>query len=127
MAKVYRTVGGRPIAKIIALHQDVQKALDVEAQFAAQTAEGLLLEHVSQGHSSITTEQGNVDHYVILDDTRGLEAALSIEYGRKPKEDPETGEMKGGMEGLFVLHRAFSLERGSIRDKPKKGGDSLRD
>ncbi|MFI5840549.1 hypothetical protein ACIA8K_12655 [Catenuloplanes sp. NPDC051500] len=40
----------------------------------------------SSGHASIRLERGDneyghVDWYVVLDDTRGLHAALSIEYG----------------------------------------------
>jgi hypothetical protein len=124
MAEVFRRVGGKKLTKIVALHRTVQSRLDQEAVEGAYRAEAELIQHRQDGHASIDVEEGKVDRYVVLDDERGLKAALSIEYGRKATGfDIETGDEYGGMEGLFILHRAMGLDRGG--PVVKKGGDSL--
>jgi hypothetical protein len=45
----------------------------------------------------------------VLSDEHGQKAALSIEYGRAAHIDEKTGEEKGAMDGLYVLHRATNL------------------
>lgn len=127
MAIVFKKVNGRKITKVIALTSEAQNAIDDKALFAAQNAEGYLLAaRVRTGTSYISVEKGDVDSYVVLDDTRGLDAALSIEFGRRGYEDPETGEEKGASAGLFVLNRAFPALSGS-KKRPRRGGDSLRE
>ena len=70
--------------------------------------------HKHEGHAFIDIEHGKVDWYVILNDTRGQLAALSIEYGRSPYivefEDGRT-ETRRGMDGLYILHNAFDLPK----------------
>lgn len=112
MAKVYKTVGGKKLTKIIAMHGDVQDAVDDAAQEGAIRAAALLDARSKHrtGTSSIDVDKGRVDAYVVLDDTRGLSAALSIEYGRgeietKDGKNPPTA-------GIFALHDAFGLEHG---------------
>lgn len=109
MAEVYKNVGGRKLTKIIALHADVQDALERETIGIALKAEADLAGHRDAGHARIETDHdsGKVDHYVVLSDERGQKAAMSIEYGRKPDE-----EGRGGMEGLFILHKAAGLRGG---------------
>lgn len=129
MAEVFRTVNGRKLTKVMATHREVQERLKVEADFRAQIAAGLL-EHepkVRTGDSQIVTEHGDVDYYVVLDDTRGLQAALSIEFGRGPFEDAQTGQTVKGTEGLFILHKAFHLPGKNLKQRPKRGGDNLRE
>jgi hypothetical protein len=109
MATVYRKVGGRKIAKIIALHEDVQDELDRRAFEIGIRAEELLIAHRQDGDAQINVEQGDVDRYVVLDDTRGLDAALSIEFGRAGYIDPETGNTVGAMEPLYILTQAANL------------------
>lgn len=123
MAEVYANVGGRKLTKIIALHQTVQDELEKQVQVGAHKAEADLLEHRAQGHAFIEVESGEVDHYLILNDERGLKAALSIEYGRKAKSDPETGETIPGSRGLFILHKALGVPGKSGGNA--KGGDEF--
>jgi hypothetical protein len=104
MAEVYRRVGGMKTEKFLAKLGEVQDELDDRALEIGTRAEALLAEHYAEGDASIDIEVGKVDRYIILDD----EAALSIEYGRE--DNPETGQ--GGMEGLYILHRAAHLKDG---------------
>lgn len=120
MAEIYRRVGGRKLTKIIALHAEVQRELTRLAAEKAGIAAGLLDSRSKHrtGTSTISVDEGDVDRYVVLDDTRGLKAALSIEYGRKAEErEHDDGEPYtiGGTEGLFVLHDAFGLPHGGNR------------
>lgn len=112
MAEVYRRVGRQKIERLIAQHMTVQKRMDDITLERAAKAEALLAAHRHDGHASIDVEQGDIDRYVVLDDERGLLAALSIEYGRKstaPTEDNPEGS--AGMDGLWVLHDAMGLKR----------------
>lgn len=127
MAFVYDRVNGRKLEQLIALHQDVQTRIDDEALFAAQKAEALLLSHKHSGASRIEVAKGKIDSYVVLDDLRGLEAAMTIEYGRKaidPGVDPRKPEGQSGMAGLFVLHRAFNITP-NRQGRNNRGGDDL--
>lgn len=127
MAFVYDRVNGRKLEQLIALHQDVQTRVDDEARFAAMKAEALLLSHKHSGASRIEVAKGEIDSYVVLDDLRGLEAAMSIEYGRKaiePGVDPKLPNGQPGSAGLFVLHRAFGITA-SRQGRNNKGGDNL--
>lgn len=108
MAEVYRKVGGKKIEKVIALHKDAQDSLERHALTAGMKAEAKLAQHRHDGHARIVVEEADVDRWVILDDERGLAAAMSIEYGRNPDENG-----KGGMKGLFILHEATGLGGGS--------------
>lgn len=127
MAKIYRRVNGQKVTKIIALEQEVQNRLTVLTYEAALQAEARLAAHFHTGASRIDIEEGDVDHYVVLDDTRGLDAALSIEYGRKELAPGQNSKYPNGAPataGLFVLHRAFGLNEGGLNNLPD-GGDTL--
>jgi len=95
----------------IALTQEAQDGLDRAALRAGIKAEAILKGHRHDGHARIEVEEGSVDRYVTLSDERGLKAALSIEYGRMPHTDLSTEEKRTdkGMEGLFILHKAFDF------------------
>jgi hypothetical protein len=85
VAEVYRRVGRQKIERLVAQHATVQKRMDDITLDRAANAESALAAHRHDGHARIDVEQGDIDRYVVLDDERGLLAALSIEYGRKPK------------------------------------------
>lgn len=141
MAEIYRKVksgkgAGRQIQQAMGLVQEVQDRLALEAKEGAYRADALLRIHRNSGDSRIVTESGRIDHYVILDDTRGLKAALSIEYGRKAVkpdlDDDGPGPDKGvdgslvndvGMKGLFILHDAMKLSRGGAMEGLAGGDD----
>ena len=109
MAVVY---DNKKTRRMLALTQEAQDGLDRAALRAGIKAEGMLRAHRHDGHAAIEVEEGNVDRYVTLSDERGLKAALSIEYGRQPQfSELEDGSvaMDGGMEGLFILHKAFNF------------------
>lgn len=107
MADVFRAVNGRKLTKIIALHETVQHRLDDIVLERAVVAEAILRSHEHTGASRITVEEGKIDRYVVLDDTRGQEAAMSIEYGRKIKD--EHGNVVGRTTPVRALHDAFGL------------------
>ena len=111
MAVIYKNLGGRKLEKGLAVMPGTQAALHTDTLDIAWRAEKLLIEHHADWHSEIDVDHGDVDWYVILSDERGQKAALSIEYGRAAYVDPETGEERGAMEGLYVLHRASNLPK----------------
>lgn len=113
MATVYRHAQAkgipsrnRKLEKFIALNSDVQDELKRVTEAAAFKARAILAAHRDEGHAEILVEHGRVDYYLILSDMRGLKAAMSIEYGRQADENG-----RGGMAGLYILHRAMNLKR----------------
>ncbi|MER7111206.1 DUF5403 family protein [Streptomyces sp. NPDC000229] len=118
MAEVYNTVAGKKLEEYIARMPGVQRSLD-EARFeVAARAEALLLQHRQEGHAHIDVEDGRIDKYVILDDERGKDAALSIEYGRAEsivvktrKDGTKYLDVIPASEGLFILARAANLPK----------------
>lgn len=108
MAVVYDSVRGMKIPEAIAHQADVQADLDRRGVEMGTKAEWLLAAHRQEGHARIEVEVGDIDRHIILDDTRGVLAAMSIEFGRKANEEG-TGEMRG----LFILHTATGLPRRS--------------
>lgn len=113
MATVYRSVKGRKLTRVIALNEGVQSELEFKTFEMAVRAEEALIEHRQEGHAAIEIEHGDVDWYLVLSDERGQKAAMSIEYGRQAYIDPDTGEEKGAMDGLFILHSATHLPKKS--------------
>jgi hypothetical protein len=111
MAYIYKGLNGRKITEVIALNDGVQAELERRTFEIAARAEAELVRHRQDGHAEMDIESGDVDFYVILSDERGQDAALSIEYGRAGYLDPETGQVYGVMDGLFILHRAAHLAR----------------
>jgi hypothetical protein len=113
VVEIFRRAGGRgqSIEKFIAYMPGVQDALDKFVFDAKAIGDAILVEHHHDGHAQIETTKARLDRYVILSDERGAKAALSIEFGRASYEDPETGEEIGGMDGLFILHRATGARR----------------
>ena len=83
--EIFHRVNGYKLEKFIGLLPGPQAALARIAGTMAAAATAQLTLHKAEGHSRIDVADGKVDKYVTLDDTRGLRAALSIEYGRKRK------------------------------------------
>lgn len=128
MAEVYATVNGKKLTRLIALHRTVQLRLESETLYAGQTAEAILRDAKEPTNTAqIAVETGKIDKYVILDDTRGLLAAMTIEYGREGGNLDKNGKVVSRMEPVAPLHRAFEFagNRALDRKARKKGGDSL--
>jgi hypothetical protein len=121
MAEVYRRVRGMPVQKAIAHTQEVQEELMMRSWEIAMRAEANLVKHRQDGDAQILLMQGDIDHYVVLDDTRGMGAAMSMEFGRAGFIDPESGIIYDRMEPLFILTEAANLpKRGGGLRAPKK-------
>ncbi len=106
MAVVYNRVRGMEIQELIAHQEKVQRDLDRRSNAMGLKAEGLLAIHRHSGHARILVEEGDIDRYIILDDSRGLDAAMSIEYGRRGDE-----QGNGFSRGTYILHDATGLPR----------------
>jgi len=118
--------------KIIAQHEGVQAEIWERTFEIAVRAEELLLQHRAEGIARIDMAKGDIDAYVVLEDTNatnkgsGANSALSIEYGRNAytvEVVDETGKVVntyevGAMEGLHILEEASHL--------PKRGGPKAR-
>ncbi|MFC4334085.1 DUF5403 family protein [Salininema proteolyticum] len=110
--ELYKAIGGKKLEKYIAYLPGVGEAMDSHVFEAKARADAELVEHRFQGHARVFTKKAKLDRYLVLDDSRGLDAAMSIEFGRKESRDPETGEVLiTEMEGLFILHKAMGLAR----------------
>lgn len=117
---------GLPIQQAMGHAADVQERLALEAELGAFRAEANLQRikmkpgyDTSGGHSYIEVEKGVMDWHVVLSDDRGLDAAMTIEYGRKAAErmglDSDGAFLyeQGGTQGSYILHDAMNFSRGS--------------
>ncbi|MFI1799853.1 DUF5403 family protein [Streptomyces sp. NPDC020379] len=118
MAKVYQSVNGRKIEKVIAVNEGVQAELTARAFEIAVRAEEILVQHRADGHAEIDVEAGDNNRYVILSDDRGQKAALSIEYGRaesvivrEDKHGKKYLDVLPAMDGLYILATASNLPK----------------
>lgn len=92
--------------RVVAHLDEVDDAVQGFAVMRAARAAGNLSAHRTDGDAAINVERVNaVEWGVFLDDTRGLGAAMSMEYGRKPG----TTSTWGPMRPLRILHDAFDL------------------
>jgi hypothetical protein len=86
----------------IAHREYVRDALYAEAERRAAIAQGVLDAHRHLGHSRITVTVGDkVDWFVNLDDSRGQDAAVSIEYGRTGARGRGTSQGVGALQAAM--------------------------
>lgn len=109
MATVYRRVHGMKLEKAMALTQEAQDGLDRKVANRARRAELILQMHRHAGHSFIEVTRGRVDRYIVLNDTRGQKAAMTIEFGRKGGNRDKNGRLVAPSEPVAALRRAVSL------------------
>jgi hypothetical protein len=114
VASVEKNIGGVAFHEWLAKTPMVQDVLDETVAPMLQQASSMLAEHRHDGHAFIEVEKADVDRHLILNDQRGLAAAMSIEYGRSADEDGN-----GGMDGLFILHQATG-RRIKLRKRPRR-------
>ena len=109
MAKVYQKVGSQPIQRIIARTQTAQRAIDDEAQEIGLEAQRILdvESDVRTGTSFIELDKGKIDSYVVLNDTRGLQAAMTIEFGRKGGNLDRNGKRVTPSKAVAPLRKAL--------------------
>ncbi|MFF3015823.1 hypothetical protein F0344_12455 [Streptomyces finlayi] len=126
-----RSVDGKKLEEFLALMDGVQGELDVQ-QFEMQVRAEENLQRVkaspktrgSVSQSSIETERGRVDRYVILQDitksdSASVNSAMSIEVGRgaydvtllSPDGETVSEYTVAGFEGLYILANAAKLPR----------------
>ena len=86
----------------VARHRNVDIALSTTAGPIYSRAKTIHAANRDQGHSYVGIEKGDVDYYVFLDDDRGADAAMSIEFGHT---HPDTGEWVPGMYALTWMGR----------------------
>jgi hypothetical protein len=71
----------RNLERKLATLPEVRGEIRAEVKDGAAEAKSNLAAHKDRGDSQIKTAFGPVDGYIVLDDTRGLLAAMSIEKG----------------------------------------------
>lgn len=103
----------------VAKFDPVQDKLEREALKMYAKAQRLRQDHVSQDHADIDYARGDIDRYIILADTRGLHAAMSIEYGRGPGDTPGD-PFPNGTRGTFILHRATGAPIKNVRPNSRR-------
>ncbi|MDX3405152.1 DUF5403 family protein [Streptomyces sp. ME02-6977A] len=88
MAYVYKGLDGKNMAEIIASLDEVQGEVWERTFEIAARAEALLVQHRVEGVAKIDMAKGDIDAYVVLEDTNKTNArksnnsAASIELGR---------------------------------------------
>jgi hypothetical protein len=88
----------------------VQKELKAYAFAAKARGDVALTAHRLTGSTRLVVRKGNhLDWWLILDDSRGQNAAMAIEYGRAAVIDRDTYEVQAAVPGLFILHKAMGL------------------
>lgn len=130
MAYIYKDQPGRRAGTQykIANLDGVQDYLDefifnaeVRAEEALQDIRGSA-DYTGDGDVTIEVEEGDIDRYLILNDERGQQAAMSIEYGHGEYTVEE--EMPDGTtwertvpasEGTFILHKAVRVPPGKLK------------
>ena len=123
------------LAQTIAELDGVQGEIWERTFEIAARAEALLVQHRAEGYARIDMAKGDIDAYVVLEDTNrtnqqaNANSALSIEYGRTGYDVELVGRngevikewSVGGMEGLYILTEASHLpkKRRPVRSKKK--------
>lgn len=99
------------LEELFARHAQVQAALGANRREIASDARAILAAHRDTGAARIEEAQGDVDHFVILnDDKSGHQGAMAIERGRGPWRNPDTGEFHPGMDPIAPLSQAAGLK-----------------
>ena len=116
---LYPTIAGMPWEEAMAHQTEVQWAIDTVLAEASADAQKNLAAHHYSGNARILTERGDVDGYLILDDERGLAAAMSIEYGRGPGDEPGD-PFPNGTAPTWILHNAVGLAGKRVRPNSRR-------
>ncbi|MGW0861294.1 DUF5403 family protein [Streptomyces sp. NPDC002611] len=125
MAYIYKGLDGKKMSEFIALLPEVQDEIDRRAFEIGVRAEDLLLQHRAEGVAQIDVVKGDIDSYVVLEDTNGTNrksganSAMSIEFGRSAysvEVVDQNGQYVteytvGAMEGLHILEQASHLPK----------------
>lgn len=114
---LYKSAGERPLARSRAVQEYLR---EITFEMEAKAKADLVKNHTAKGHAYIEAKHGDIDWYIVLNDDRGQEAAMSIEFGRAGYIDPNTGELWGAMEGTFILRRATGIPGRRRKVKRKK-------
>lgn len=96
---------------VVATHGEVRRAVAGEGRRRQARVEAKRAAHVEAGHARVSGFQGRTDWNIDLDDERGQDAVLSIEYGRQAylrvMKDGRTIRI-GAMAPLRILRSALS-------------------
>lgn len=118
MAELYekgKIVGGGEmnLEEVVARHVVTQDALSTKAGSVERKASAVLAASRYSGDAKIRGAHGDIDYYVVLDDTDGLSAALTIEYGRTGhtlyKKGPRKGEPVPAANAVAPLRLAMGM------------------
>lgn len=115
MAEVDRRVAGRPIEEWLAHRPDVGREIQFRTYTIGHKARALKARHVDEGHSFIEVEMGEVDGWIILNDERGLKAAMAMEFGSAPHPGfPE------GTPAQYILHDASGAAKKATNPRSRR-------
>lgn len=106
---IYPRIGGEKLERVIARTAEAQAGLKKKAEYRAARAVLILSMHRAQGHSFIELKKGDIDYWLILNDTRGQKAAMTIEFGRKGGGRDSAGRLIAPSEPVAALRRATGL------------------
>jgi hypothetical protein len=130
MAYIYKGLNGKKMSEVIASLDEVQGEIWERTFEIAARAEALLVQHRAEGVAQIDMAKGDIDAYVVLEDTNRTNkkhdpkkpysnSAASIEFGRSGYDVEvvdSSGQVVneyevGEMEGLYILTEASHLPK----------------
>ena len=148
MVYIYQGLNGKKMTEVIASLPEVQGEIYERTFEIAARAEALLVQHRVEGIAQIDIAKGDIDAYVVLEDSNssnakaGANSAASIELGRggyTVEVVDDRGRVLytyevGPAEGLHILEEASHLPKRSrglraatektvkVKAKKKRGG-----
>jgi len=124
VADVYKRAQGRragqKVTKVIAVTSEAQDAVTHAARQLAERASAVLSAQRHSGDAFIEVEKGKVDRYVVLNDTRGQSAAMTIEFGRQGGTTDRYGRPVSPMDPVAPLRLAASMPIHGLQPSGKK-------
>lgn len=122
MANLYEraSAGGRTykLVELVARHAVTQDGLASQTARVAHKATAVLVASRDNDHAKIRTDRGRINHYVVLDDTDGRSAAMTIEYGRRGdtlyKKGPRKGQPVPASNAVAPLRLAMGMSRTTV-------------
>lgn len=99
------------MVRLIATTAEAQAGVQKKAEVRGQRARLILSigGHGAAPHSMIEVRHWNIDHYIILNDSRGQMAAMTIEFGRKGGNRDKNGNLVIPSEPVAPLRKAVGL------------------
>jgi hypothetical protein len=101
----------KQLNKLMAHTEEARRGVQAHGEIARRRAAITLSQsHGAAPHAYIADYMGKTDYYIILNDTRGQQAAVSIEYGRRGGTTDKNGRPVTASRAVAPLRKAVGLQ-----------------